>query len=191
MATVEMDRVLSEDTIDLVVNGESHTLRVQPQWTLQYVLAEKLGLTGTKEFCGEGACGACTVIMDGRPVLSCMMLAIECRGKSIETVEGIAKSNHPLIEAYIKHSCMQCGFCTPGFVVTAKALLDRNPDPTLEDIKEAMVGNLCRCGTYPAHIRAIQEAAAVLRAAAAAAADSPGAAASGGTAPREGGGDAR
>ena len=185
MATVEMDRVLSEDTIDLVVNGESHTLRVQPQWTLQYVLAEKLGLTGTKEFCGEGACGACTVIMDGRPVLSCMMLAIECRGKSIETVEGIARSNHPLIEAYIKYSCMQCGFCTPGFVVTAKALLDRNPDPTLEDIKEAMVGNLCRCGTYPAHIRAIQEAAAVLRAA------QPGAAAPHAAAPREGGGDAR
>jgi len=191
MATVEMDRVLSEDTIDLVVNGESHTLRVQPQWTLQYVLAEKLGLTGTKEFCGEGACGACTVIMDGRPVLSCMMLAIECRGKSIETVEGIARSNHPLIEAYIKYSCMQCGFCTPGFVVTAKALLDRNPDPTLEDIREGMVGNLCRCGTYPAHIRAIQEAGAVLRGAAAAAADPPGAAAPGGAAPREGGGDAR
>ncbi len=83
--------------------------------------------------------------------------------ESIETVEGIAKANHPLIEAYIKHSCMQCGFCTPGFVVTAKALLDRNPDPTVDEIKEAMVGNLCRCGTYPAHIKAIQEAAAVLK----------------------------
>jgi aerobic-type carbon monoxide dehydrogenase small subunit (CoxS/CutS family) len=152
-----------ESTVTLLVNGESYRVSVQPQWTLQYVLAEELGLTGTKEFCGEGACGACTVIMEGRPVLSCMTLAIECGGRPIETIEGIARSNHPLIEAYIKHSCMQCGFCTPGFVVTAKALLDRNQNPSLDDIKEAMVGNLCRCGTYPAHIKAIQEAAAVLR----------------------------
>jgi len=121
MAPVEEKRVVSEHTIHLLVNGESHSIAVQPQWTLLSVLQEKLGLTGTKEFCGEGACGACTVIMDGRPVLSCMMLAIECEGKSIETIEGIAKADHPLIEAYIKHSCMQCGFCTPGFVVTAKA----------------------------------------------------------------------
>jgi xanthine dehydrogenase YagT iron-sulfur-binding subunit len=163
MATVEKRRVVSEPTMNLVVNGESHSISVQPQWTLLYVLQERLGLTGTKEFRGEGACGACTVIMDARPVLSCMMLAIECEGKSIETVEGIAKANHPLIDAYIKHSCMQCGFCTPGFVVTAKALLDRNPAPTVEEIQEAMVGNLCRCGTYPAHIRAILEAAEVLR----------------------------
>ena len=113
-------------------------------------MTDKLGLTGTKEFCAEGACGACSVIMDGRPVLSCMMLAIECDGAAIETIEGIARANHPLIDAYIKYSCMQCGFCTPGFIVTAKALLDRNPDPTVDEIKEAMVGNLCRCGTYPA-----------------------------------------
>jgi aerobic-type carbon monoxide dehydrogenase small subunit (CoxS/CutS family) len=92
-----------------------------------------------------------------------MILAIECVGKSIETIEGISRANHPLIEAYVKHSCMQCGFCTPGFIVTAKALLDRNPDPTEAEIKEAMVGNLCRCGTYPAHLKAIREAAAVLR----------------------------
>jgi len=155
--------VVSEATVKLVVNGESYAVPVQPQWTLQYVLAERLGLTGTKEFCGEGACGACTVIMDGRPVLSCMMLAIECAGRSIETIEGITRANHPLIEAYVKYSCMQCGFCTPGFVVTAKALLDRNPDPTVHEIKEAMVGNLCRCGTYPQHIKAILEAAAVLK----------------------------
>jgi len=167
MSSVEGKRVaataVAEATVRFLVNGEVHLIPVEPQWTLQYVLMEKLGLSGTKEFCGEGACGACTVIMEGRPVLSCMMLAIECGGKEIETVEGIAKANHPLIDAYIKHSCMQCGFCTPGFVVTAKALLDRNQNPTLEEIKEAMVGNLCRCGTYPAHIRAIMEAAAVLR----------------------------
>ena len=163
MSAVEQTRAVSTVTVTLLVNGETHEIPVQPQWTLQYVLHEKLGLLGTKEFCAEGACGACSVIMDGRPVLSCMMLAIECGGKSIETIEGIAQADHPLIDAYVKYSCMQCGFCTPGFVVTAKALLDRNPDPTLEEIKEAMVGNLCRCGTYPAHIKAIQEAAAVLR----------------------------
>ena len=151
--------VVSEATVELVVNGESYAVPVQPQWTLQYVLTERLGLTGTKEFCGEGACGACTVIMDGRPVLSCMMLAIECAGRSIETIEGITRANHPLIEAYVKYSCMQCGFCTPGFVVTAKALLDRNPDPTVDEIKEAMVGNLCRCGTYPRHVIAVREVA--------------------------------
>lgn len=163
MSTAEREQVVSTDTIRLLVNDEVYMVAVEPQWTLQYVLMEKLGFSGTKEFCAEGACGACSVIMEGRPVLSCMMLAVECADRPIETVEGIAKKNHPLIDAYIKHSCMQCGFCTPGFVVTAKALLDRNQDPSLEEIKEAMVGNLCRCGTYPAHIKAIQEAAAVLR----------------------------
>ena len=159
----EKEGAKSLDVITLNVNGEVHQLVVEPQWTLQYVLTDKLGLTGTKEFCAEGACGACSVILDGHPVLSCMMLAIECDGGTIETIEGIARANHPLIDAYVKYSCMQCGFCTPGFIVTAKALLDRNPDPTLDEIKEAMVGNLCRCGTYPAHLRAITEAAAVLR----------------------------
>lgn len=163
VSTAEEARVVSLDAITVEVNSEVHRIAVEPQWTLQYVLMEKLGLTGTKEFCAEGACGACSVIMDGRPVLSCMLLAIECDGATIETIEGIARANHPLIDAYVKYSCMQCGFCTPGFVVTAKALLDRNPDPTLDEIKEAMVGNLCRCGTYPAHLRAITEAAAVLR----------------------------
>jgi aerobic-type carbon monoxide dehydrogenase small subunit (CoxS/CutS family) len=154
---------VSFDAETLAINGDSHRVMVEPQWTLQYVLADKMGLTGTKEFCAEGACGACSVILDGRPVLSCMVLAIECDGAVIETVEGIARANHPLIDAYVKYSCMQCGFCTPGFIVTAKALLDRNPDPTMDEIKEAMVGNLCRCGTYPAHLRAITEAAKVLR----------------------------
>jgi aerobic-type carbon monoxide dehydrogenase small subunit (CoxS/CutS family) len=149
----------SEAEINLVVNGESYGIRVQSNWTLQYVLHDKLGLTGAKEFCNEGACGACAVIVDGRPILSCMTLAMECDGKAVETIEGIARARHPLIEAYVKHSCMQCGYCTPGFVVTAKALLDRNPSPTEEEIKEALVGNLCRCGTYPQHIKAVLEAA--------------------------------
>jgi aerobic-type carbon monoxide dehydrogenase small subunit (CoxS/CutS family) len=162
-STAEKATPVSLDAITLIVNDEVHQLVVEPQWTLQHVLTDRLGLTGTKEFCAEGACGACSVILGGRPVLSCMLLAIECDGDAIETVEGIAKAGHPLIAAYVKYSCMQCGFCTPGFIVTAKALLDRNPDPTLDEIKEAMVGNLCRCGTYPAHLRAITEAAAVLR----------------------------
>jgi aerobic-type carbon monoxide dehydrogenase small subunit (CoxS/CutS family) len=157
---VELAEITS---ITLRVNGESHEISIEPQWTLQYVLQDKLGLIGTKEFCAEGACGACAVIIRGRPVLSCMTLAIECDNQSVETIEGIASANHPLIEAYIKYSCMQCGFCTPGFIVTAKALLDRNPDPTVDEIKEALVGNLCRCGTYPQHIKAVQEAARQLR----------------------------
>ena len=155
MAVTEEGRVVGAATVELVVNGERYAIHVEPQWTLLRVLQTELGLTGTKEFCGEGACGACTVIIDGRPVLSCMMLAIECDGKAVETIEGIARAKHPLIEAYVKYSCMQCGFCTPGFVVTAKALLDRNPDPTLEEIREALSGNLCRCG--------VAEAAAILR----------------------------
>jgi aerobic-type carbon monoxide dehydrogenase small subunit (CoxS/CutS family) len=152
-----------EAEINLVVNGESHEIRVQSSWTLQYVLHNELGLTGTKEFCDQGACGACAVIMDGRSVLSCMILAIECDGKTVETAEGIARARHPLVEAYVKHSCMQCGYCTPGFIVTAKALLDRNPNPTEEEVKEALVGNLCRCGTYPQHVKAVLEAANNLR----------------------------
>jgi len=113
--------------------------------------------------CDRGACGSCTVIMNGRPILSCMTLAIECNSKQIETVEGIAAVNHPLIEEYVKHHCMQCGYCTPGFVVTAKALLDRTLNPTEEEIREALGGNLCRCGTYPQHPKAILEAAKLLR----------------------------
>jgi len=145
--------------IELRVNGSLYCLEIKPHSTLLEVLRNDLGLTGTKEFCKEGACGACTVIMEGRPVLSCMILVIECDGKTIETAEGIAGANHPLIETYVKHSCMQCGYCTPGFIVTAKALLDKNPNPTEEEVKEALVGNLCRCGTYPQHVKAVLEAA--------------------------------
>jgi aerobic-type carbon monoxide dehydrogenase small subunit (CoxS/CutS family) len=152
-----------EELINLTVNGESYEFRVLANWTLREVLHDKLGLLGVKEFCDRGVCGACTVIMDGIPVLSCMKLAIECNGKIIETVEGIAKGNHPLIEAYIKYHCMQCGYCTPGFIVTAKALLDSTPNPTENEIREALAGNLCRCGTYPQHTRAVLEAAENLR----------------------------
>jgi aerobic-type carbon monoxide dehydrogenase small subunit (CoxS/CutS family) len=150
-------------TIHVAINGQKYSLQVEPDWTLQYLIHDKLGLTGTKLMCDRGACGSCTVIVNGRPVLSCMILAIECDGKQIETVEGIAAVNHPLVEAYVKHHCMQCGYCTPGFVVTAKALLDRNLRPTEQEIREALGGNLCRCGTYPQHPKAILEAAERLR----------------------------
>ncbi|MBW2622892.1 MAG: (2Fe-2S)-binding protein [Deltaproteobacteria bacterium] len=122
-----------------------------------------MDMIGTKQFCDRGACGSCTIIMDGRAILSCMALAVECDGRTIETVEGIADADHPLIEKYVEHHAMQCGYCTPGFVVTAKALLDKNPDPTEDEIREALAGNLCRCGTYPQHPIAVLEAAGQLR----------------------------
>lgn len=147
--------------IEIKVNGKRCTLNVEPYLTLHEVLRDKLGLTSVKDMCtGEGACGSCTVIMDGRPILSCLTLAMDCDGKEIETVEGIAEKGHPLIDFYAKYDCAQCGYCTPGFICTAKVLLDRNTTPTEEEIKEALAGNLCRCSTYPAHIKAVTEAAA-------------------------------
>ncbi len=153
---------LPEGMIRLTLNGDEYQIQVQPEWTLNYLIHDKLGLTSPKMFCDRGACGSCTVIMNGRPILSCMTLAIECNGNTIETAEGIADSGHPLVETYVKHHCMQCGYCTPGFITTAKALLDKNPDPKEEEIREALGGNLCRCGTYPQHPKAIMEAAELL-----------------------------
>jgi len=153
----------AEGRIKLTINREEHTFLVEPNWTLYYLIHDVLGLTGAKQFCDRGACGSCTMIVDGRPVLSCMMLAIECDGKTVETVEGIAADGHPLIDAYVKHHAMQCGYCTPGFVVASKALLDRNQNPTEEEIVEALSGNLCRCSTYPQHPIAVKEAAGKLR----------------------------
>ena len=154
---------LPEGMIRLTLNGDEYRIQVQPEWTLNYLIHDKLGLTSPKMFCDRGACGSCTVIMNKRPILSCMTLAIECDGNSIETAEGIADQNHPLVETYVKHHAMQCGYCTPGFITTAKALLDKNPDPAEEEIREALGGNLCRCGTYPQHPKAIMEAAGILR----------------------------
>ena len=149
--------------VTLNINGDEHRLVVEPQETLREVLQERIGLTGTKEMCDRGACGSCTVIMDGRPVLSCMMLAIECGGgRRIETVENVSATGHPLVQTYADNHAMQCGYCTPGFVVTAKALLDRNPNPSEEEIITALEGNICRCGTYPAHIGAVKDAARTL-----------------------------
>jgi aerobic-type carbon monoxide dehydrogenase small subunit (CoxS/CutS family) len=146
-------------TIRFTVNNWKYEIQVEPEWVLRDVLRNQLGYLSVKDMCnGYGACGSCTVIMDGRPILSCMTLAIECDGTAIETAEGVAAAKPELIEAYVMNHCMQCGYCTPGFVVTAKALLDRIPKPTEKDVRDALGGNICRCGTYPQHILAIKEA---------------------------------
>ncbi len=138
--------------LNLKVNGVNYEVSVSPTQTLSDVLREELGLTGTKIMCNEGECGACTVLIDGKPVLSCMTLAIEAEGRDILTIEGLADPItgrlHPLQEAFVELSGMQCGVCTPGMILTAKALLDNNPDPTEDDVREALSGNLCRCGNY-------------------------------------------
>jgi len=148
--------------IAITVNQRKYELAVKPEWTLYDVIHDILGMTGVKMFCDRGACGSCTVIMNGRAILSCMKLALHCDGATIETAEGISETGHPLIETYVKHHCMQCGYCTPGFVTTAKALLDKNPDPSEKEIRRSLGGNLCRCGTYPQHPKAIREAAVIL-----------------------------
>jgi len=164
VAGIRVPSTITPRMVKMTVNGRQYSLYVEPNWTLRDVLRQQMGFTSVKDFCnGYGACGSCTVIMDSRPALSCMLLAADCEGAVIETAEGIADAKHPLVEAYIMNWTAQCGYCTPGFLVTAKALLDRNPIPTVEDIKEALAGNLCRCGTYPAHIEAIQDAAKVLK----------------------------
>ena len=150
--------------VKYTVNGGKYELQVAPEDTLRDALRDQLGLISIKDMClGYGACGSCSVIVDGRPILSCMALAVEYDGAVIETAEGIAKAKHPLINTYTLNYCMQCGYCTPGFVVSAKALLDHNPSPTEADIRDALGGNLCRCATYIQHIPAIQQAAQALK----------------------------
>jgi xanthine dehydrogenase YagT iron-sulfur-binding subunit len=138
-------------TIVLDVNGEKTKLSVEPRMTLADALREELGLMGTKVSCNRGACSACTVIIDGKAVCSCMTLAIESGGKRITTIEGLGSSAglHPVQEEFIRYDATQCGFCTPGMVMSCAALLARNPDPTREDVQVATSGNLCRCGAYP------------------------------------------
>lgn len=138
--------------VTLQVNGRTHTIRVEPRVTLADALREHLDLTGTKTICDRGTCGGCTVLLDGEPVVSCMLLAIAVQGKAIRTVEGLAQSDaqlDPLQDAFITYDALQCGYCTPGMLMSCRALLDRNPKPSLADIKAAVSGNICRCGTYP------------------------------------------
>lgn len=147
--------------IRLRVNGRTYRLTVEPRWTLLDVLRNQLDLTGTKRVCDRGECGACTVLRDGQPVYSCLLLAVDSQGHDFQTIESLSADGrlHPLQEAFVRHDALQCGFCTPGMVMACKALLDRNPNPSLDDIKEGISGNLCKCGTYTKIFRAVQDAA--------------------------------
>jgi xanthine dehydrogenase YagT iron-sulfur-binding subunit len=151
--------------ITLTINGQRHQLRVEPRVTLLDAMRTRLDITGQKRVCDRGACGACTVIIDGRTYYSCSMLAIEAQGKNIRTVDGLAKGNtlHPVQQAFCDHDGLMCGFCTPGFVMATVALLERNPNPTPEQAKRALDGNLCRCGTNIGVLKAALSAKGVAR----------------------------
>jgi len=157
-----------KEVVSLRVNGETYTLALEPNVTLQEVLREHLGLTGTKKGCDGGECGACTVLMDGMTVNSCLVLAMATRGKEITTIEGLARGGHlhPLQKAFHELGAIQCGYCSPGMILSAKALLDRNPNPSRMEIQRAISGNLCRCTGYVKIIEAIEATAFSIREAA-------------------------
>lgn len=150
-----------EVPVTLWINGKEHKLNVEPRVTLLDALRDRLGITGAKRVCDRGTCGACTVLVEGKAVYACSMLAVEAEGMDIQTVEGLSKGSelHPIMKAFVKHDAQQCGFCTPGFVVAAKAFIDENPNPTEDDVKDGLGGNLCRCGTYMGIRKAVVEAA--------------------------------
>jgi aerobic carbon-monoxide dehydrogenase small subunit len=156
---------MSKHHVSAMVNGEPVEFLCEPQETLLDVLRDRLNLTGSKEGCGSGDCGACSVIVDGRLLCSCLMLGAEAEGRAIETIESLAQGDtlHPLQQRFLEHAALQCGFCTPGFLIAAKALLDRNPDPTESEARYWLAGNLCRCTGYDKIIRAVLDAAADLR----------------------------
>ena len=164
---VEKGAFYSADALDISmdINGRSYALKVEPRTTLADALRYELGLTGTKVVCDRGSCSACTVYIDGKPVNSCMILALDVGDKKVTTIEGIAKEGklHPVQQAFIDHDASQCGYCTPGMVMSCVHLVDNNPDPTLEDVKHATRGNLCRCGTYPHVFKATLAAAAKMK----------------------------
>ena len=137
--------------VTLTVNGKEYKTNIEPRTTLLNTLRNQLDLTGTKVVCDRGACSACTVFLDGTPVCSCMTLAIDVGSRKVKTIEGLANGEelHPVQEAFIEHDALQCGFCTPGMVMSCAALLERNPSPTEQDVRDAVRGNICRCGTYP------------------------------------------
>ena len=156
---------MQSKTIHFVINGESAGLEVKPWRTLLEMIREDLNLTGTKEGCGHGECGSCTVFMGGKTVNSCLVPAFEAEGQEIFTIEGLSNAGnlHPIQEAFVEHSGMQCGFCTPGMIISAKALLDKNPDPSETQIREAVAGNFCRCTGYTKIVESISAAARALR----------------------------
>jgi xanthine dehydrogenase YagT iron-sulfur-binding subunit len=157
------DRVLGPDAlpVKMHINGREHSVMIEPRDTLAQTLRDGLGLTGTKVVCDRGSCSACTVWIDNTPALACMTLSIDTAGREITTIEGLSHGStmHPVQAAFVKHDAMQCGFCTPGMVMSCAALLERNPSPNLDDVKHAVSGNLCRCGTYPKVFAATLEVA--------------------------------
>src|SRR3978361_262292 len=156
---------MAKTYVSTTINGESSEFLCETQQTLLDVLRDVVGLTGSKEGCASGDCGACSVIMDGRLVCSCLVLGVEAEGKTITTIEGIAQGEklHPVQQKFLEHAALQCGFCTPGLIVATKALLDENPDPTETEARYWLAGNLCRCTGYDKVIRAVMDAAAELR----------------------------
>ena len=156
---------MSKHHVTTTINGEPMEFLCEAQQTLLDVLRDELGLTGSKEGCGSGDCGACSVILDGKLVCSCLMLGVEAEGRKITTVEGVANGDtlHPVQQKFLEHAALQCGFCTPGVLVASKALLERNPDPTETEVRYWLAGNLCRCTGYDKIIRAVLDAAAVMR----------------------------
>lgn len=156
---------MSKIHVTTTVNGDAAEFLCDPEETLLDVLRDRLGLTGAKEGCGTGDCGACTVSVDGRIVCSCLMLGAEAAGRKIETIEGMAQGDnlHPLQRKFLEHAALQCGICTPGILVAAKSLLERNPDPDETEVRYWLAGNLCRCTGYDKIIRAVMDAAAEMR----------------------------
>jgi len=151
----------SKTHITAIINGEEAEFLCEPRQSLLEVLRETLGLMGAKEGCNNGNCGSCNVILDGMLVNSCLVLAVEIQGRNVTTIEGIATPEglHPLQQKFIEHAALQCGYCTPGFIVASKALLDQNPDPSEQDVREWLAGNLCRCTGYDRIVRAVMDAA--------------------------------
>ena len=160
MVQTHIEPTVRSRIIELSVNGERHEIAVKPRNTLVEVLREKIGLTGTKEGCEQGACGVCTVLLDGRPVLGCLTLAVECDGRSVRTVEGLAQGDQlgPIQQAFLDQGAVQCGYCTAGMLMSATALLERNPKPSVPEIKKALEGNICRCTGYNAIVAAVRQA---------------------------------
>lgn len=150
-----------EVPFSLKINGKSVKVNLEPRVTLLDAMRNRLDITGAKRVCDRGTCGACTVVMNGKPVYSCTVLAIDAQGADIQTIEGLG--NHPIVQAFVNNDAQQCGYCTPGFVMASKAFLDANPNPTYEDVKEGLGGNLCRCGTYVGVRQAVLEASKRLR----------------------------
>jgi carbon-monoxide dehydrogenase small subunit len=151
-----------EKWLRMKVNGRPVEVQVDPTWTLLRVLREKLGMTGTKKGCEQGDCGACTVLLDGKAVNACLVMALQAEGKAVETVEGLGTPDrlHPLQKSFIQHGAVQCGFCTSGMLLSALALLRKNPNPTVEEIRRGISGNLCRCTGYVKIVKAIQDVSA-------------------------------